>query len=274
VWKRELPELARPERTVGEHSISVVVPCHDYGRYLGETVASLYAQTRLPDEVLIIDDGSDDETPEVIEKIAATYPDICWMSRRPALGAVRTFNDGVSATSGDLVVILSADDRVSATYLADLAKAFDEASIGFAYPETRLFGACQDVWPARPFDWRVLARANFVNGSAMFRREMYERVGGFDERFARIGKEDWAFYLRSVALGYKGVPVGSCHLEYRQHAEPSRNAASVCMLFVTRWRLYQVAPGVVRLSDFVIGWIGDVRRSVTYWLGARVHRER
>jgi len=264
--------LDDPEGSVDEHSISVVVPCHNYGRYLGEAIASLDAQTRPPDEVLIIDDGSDDETAEVIEKIVATHPGIRGLSRRPALGAVRTFNDGVSATSGDLVVILSADDRASATYLADLAKAFGEASTGFAYPETRLFGARQNVWPARPFDWRVLARGNFVNGSAMFRRETYERVGGFDERFTTMGKEDWAFYLRAVALGYKGVPVPSCHLEYRQHAGPSRNAASMCMSLVTRWRLYQVAPEVVRPSDVVIGWVRDVRGSVAYGLRARVHR--
>jgi glycosyltransferase involved in cell wall biosynthesis len=264
--------LDDPEESVDEHSISVVVPCHNYGRYLGEAIASLDAQTRPPDEVLIIDDGSDDETAEVIEKIVATHPGIRGLSRRPALGAVRTFNDGVSATSGDLVVILSADDRASATYLADLAKAFGEASTGFAYPETRLFGARQDVWPAQPFDLRVLARGNFVNGSAMFRRETHERVGGFDERFATIGKEDWAFYLRAVALGYKGVPVPSCHLEYRQHAGPSRNAASICMLLVTRWRLHEVAPELVRASDLVIGWVGDVRLSLTYGLRARVHR--
>ncbi|MGO9964679.1 MAG: galactosyltransferase-related protein [Acidimicrobiales bacterium] len=65
----------------------------------------------------------------------------------------------------------------------------------------------------QPFDWRVLARGNFVNGSATFWSKMYEPVRGFDEHFATIGNEDWAFYLRSVALGYKGVPVPSCHLE-------------------------------------------------------------
>jgi GT2 family glycosyltransferase len=250
-----------------------VVPCHNYGRYLGEAVASLDAQTRPADEVLIIDDGSDDETPKVIEEIVAGHPGIRSLSRRPALGAVKTFNDGVSATSGDLIVILSADDCFSASYLADLARAFDEASTSFAYPETRLFGAQQALWPAQPFDPRVLARRNFVNGSAMFRRELYERVGGFDERFAMIGKEDWAFFLRAVSLGYKGVPVSSCHLEYRQHARVSRNFASLRDLLVTRWRLRQVAPEVVSAADLVIGWAEDVRRAIRRLLSSRVRPE-
>ena len=102
-------------------SVSVIVPCHNYGRFLGETIASLDAQTRQPDEVLIIDDGSDDESPQVIEETLANHPGIRSISRRPAQGAIRTFNDGVKATSGDLIVILSADDRASPSYLADLA---------------------------------------------------------------------------------------------------------------------------------------------------------
>lgn len=97
--------------------VSVVIPCHNYGRFLPEAVASVLAQTQPPDEVAIVDDGSTDDTPDVLRAIEGRVPGLVTLHRAPARGPAATFNDGVRATSGDLVVVLSAYDRVSPRYI-------------------------------------------------------------------------------------------------------------------------------------------------------------
>lgn len=252
-------------------SVAVVVPCHNYGRFLGEAMASLFAQSRPADEIVVVDDGSTDETSEVMAGLVATHPELRTVSRCPARGAVATFNDGIALTTSDLLVVFSADDRLGPTYLEALSAAFVAPRIGFAYPETHLFGTEEGLWPARPFDVRRLARRNFVSGAAMFRRTMYDEIGGFDERFATLGKEDWAFFLRAVSLGWTGVPVSACFHEYRQHSTTSRNVASLADLLRTRLLVRKVAPGTVGPLDLALGALDDLRRITRGRLQRRVH---
>lgn len=245
-----------------ELSIGVVIPCHNYGRFLDEAVDSVLAQSRPPDEILIVNDGSTDQTESVIASILDQgIPGISARHHQPNRGSIATFNDGVRAVGGDLLVILSADDRMSSNYLQDLSVPFaDDATVGFTYAETRLFGARQAVWPAQRFDVRRLVEDNYVNGSAMFRRKLFEDVGGFDPRFERLGREDWAFWIAAVANGWRGVGVTTCYLEYRRHSSASRNRATLASTASTRFRLRRTAPELVHLRDVLSGTLRDFRR--------------
>lgn len=229
----------------GERSLSVVVPCHDYGRFLADALGSIAAQTRPADEVLVVDDGSADDTLAVARAFADHFPAFDVLTRSPARGAVATFNDGVSATRGDLVVILSADDVAAPNYLEALESALLGSGASFAYSGVRYFGSRSGTWPARPFDPRRLARANFVNGSAMFTRELFEDVGGFDEGFERTGMEDWAFFLAALSRGATGVPVPGTWLGYRRHEAGSRNSLPVRSVVAVHRRARRRWPEVV-----------------------------
>jgi glycosyltransferase involved in cell wall biosynthesis len=248
--------------TTPTSKISVVVPCHNYGRFLTEALASVLAQSRPADEIVIVNDGSTDETEEVIGRFRAEHPDTVVISRFPNLGAVRTFNDGVAAASGDLIVILSADDTMSANYLSELEGAISPDR-GFAYAQLRLFGAQSTVRPAERYSPDALARLNFVNGSAMFRRALFDEVGGFSERFAGT-HEDWAFWLAARRAGWIGVGVNTCWLNYRQHPTASRNA-------VSRFEIASLFPrlrraGLVTRAECLSGvrryLAGEARRGV------------
>lgn len=231
--------------------VSVVVPCHNYGRFLPEAVASVQAQTRPPDEVVVVDDGSTDETPDVVRALDGVAG-LRTLRRSPARGAAATFNDGVRASTGDLVVVLSADDRMSPRYLELLERALGDPAVSFAYCEARLFGAGEGVERAPSFDARELARDNFVNGSAMFRRSLFERVGGFRTDIAR---EDWEFWIHAVARGERGVAVEGCWLEYRRHQTGSRNTMSRWRSLADHWRMRRLHGDVVRRSDVAV-WAG------------------
>ena len=235
------------------HKVSIVIPCHNYGRFLDEAFESVVAQTRAVDEVVIVDDGSSDQTRQIMESIADRHAGVVTVHRHPARGPARTFNDGVRATSGDLVVILSADDRLSPTYIEQMESAFRDDEVWFAYAGEHLFGAVELVRPVRPLELDRFRRENMVNGSAMVRRSAFEAAGGFREDLDGMGLEDWEFWAHLLELGGRGVPVEGCWLEYRRHPGGSRNDFSPLVDLRVHIKLSRLHPRLFP-ARVVVSW--------------------
>lgn len=243
--------------------VSVVVRCHNYGRFLPEALTSVADQTRPVDEVVVVDDGSTDETAAVLEEFAARLPQLVVVARHPARGPARSFNDGVAASSGDLVVALDADDRFSPELVERLAAALDgDPAVDFAYCGERRFGLESSERPPVPFDVDELMRENFVHVSAMFRRWIFEATGGFRPEFDGLGLEDWEFWVGAVERGAVGRAVDGCWLEYRRHVEGSRNTmprGRVLRAHLLVWRLH---PGVFKPRHLVQWMARSARRQL------------
>jgi glycosyltransferase involved in cell wall biosynthesis len=241
--------------------ISVVIRCHNYGRFLAEAVASLLGQTRPPDEIVIVDDGSTDETAAVVGGLDVGAIHLVSIRRSPAHGPAASFNDGVRASTGDLVVALDADDRFSPTYLEVMEKALtDDPGLGFAYAGDRSFGAAEVERTPPEFDARELPVANNINVSAMMRRAVFDATGGFRPDFDRLGFEDWEHWLHAVRLGFRGARVEGCHLEYRRHEGGSRDTLRRPTVLEIHLRLWLLHRPYVRFAD-VVRWLSrSVRR--------------
>ncbi|MDQ6797293.1 MAG: glycosyltransferase family 2 protein [Actinomycetota bacterium] len=242
--------------------ISVVIPCHNYGRFLAEAVESVTAQSRAPDEVVIVDDGSTDDTAEVARALEERMPALRVISRAPARGPATTFNDGVRATTGNLVVILSADDRLSTNYLELTERRLDDSSISFAYTDAHLFGAESGVLPAGPFDRRELMRENLCNGSAMFRRTLFDELGGFRSDFDKHGLEDWEFWVNAVSRDAIGSAVNECWIDYRRHPTGSRNTLKRTRVLRAHLKVWRLHRDVVRPGDLGVWMLRSARRNL------------
>lgn len=94
---------------VADPTISVVVTCYNYGHFLDACLTSLYAQSRRPDEIVVVDDGSTDGTAAVL----ADHADQVRVIRAPNGGQAAAFNRGFAATTGDIVLFLDADDLLA-----------------------------------------------------------------------------------------------------------------------------------------------------------------
>jgi O-antigen biosynthesis protein len=251
--------VSAPRRS---ETISVVIPCHNYGAFLSEALTSVLEQTYPPDEIVVVNDGSTDSTAAEIDRWTAVVPGLRSLQRHPARGAATTFNDGVAASTGDLVTILSADDRFSARYLELLSERLEDPSVDFAYAGARTFGA-EEAWkPAAPFDVRELARENFINGSALFRRAVHEKTGGYQPQLDSLGLEDWELYLHAVALGFRGVAVDGCWLDYRRHERGSRNTISRRTALRAHLTAHRLHPDVVRRRDLLAWAARSIRRNI------------
>lgn len=195
-------------------TVAVVIPCHNYGRFLADAIESVLAQTRAADQILIVDDCSTDDTAEVAGRFAGSTTYLKVMGGSPS--AAR--NAGVRSVETDLVVFLDADDRFEPTFLERCVDALpDDWESYFAYTHFRRFGNADSVEIAPRYDRVRLARSNFIHPASLFPRAAVARIG-YDESL-RIGLEDWDLYLTLAEEGIEGVLVDEPLLLYRLHGD-------------------------------------------------------
>jgi glycosyltransferase involved in cell wall biosynthesis len=204
--------------------VSIVVLCHDYGRFLPEAIESALGQDYPNLEVLVIDDGSTDDSLEV----ASRYGEQVRVLSQENQGLARTCNRGAREATGEWLVFLSADDRLEPTYVSELTRAVArEPEASFAYCSARLFGAESGVAPARPFSAFSLIRGrNYINGSALTRRADYLEVGGYPEDLGEGAFDDWDFWLTMVEHDHRGTYVPNPLLHWRRHSSGSKDPTS------------------------------------------------
>lgn len=241
--------------TVG--STAVVIRCHDQGRFLAEAVASVNEQSLRPERIVVVDDGSTDETAAVLASLSDNPVPITVVSRHPARGAVVSLNDGIAAAGvHEALLVLDADDRLSARFIELTAAALAlHPECDLAYGAVRAFGAETWTVQALPFRLDHLLVGNYVPITALVRRTVFDRLGPFDERFNIIGFEDWEYWVRAAAVGIQGIAVEGCWLEYRRTGA-SRNALTFRHRLRARrqlWRIHRrhlAASHIVRWMAF------------------------
>lgn len=127
--------------------VSVVIPCHDYARYLPEAVSSVLAQTFRDWELVIVDDGSTDDTVEVTQSLIACHPDRrIRLLQQSNAGVSAARNTGIEASTGRYILPLDADDVIAATMLEKTVGVLD-SDPGIAIASTDVFTFTDDDLP-------------------------------------------------------------------------------------------------------------------------------
>ena len=197
--------------------ISVIIPCYNYGRFLAQALDSVRAQNYPATEIVVVDDGSTDDTPTV----AARYPEVTYL-RQENQGLSAARNAGIRASRGELLVFLDADDWLFPEALATNAAvlrqhpeaAFVAGAHTFVYPDGRTLAI---ALPLSGVPYRdLLARGNYI---AMIAAVMFARWALPEPAFdpALRNCEDYDLYLR-LARRHPVVQHGSQLAAYRQHA--------------------------------------------------------
>jgi len=212
--------------------VSVVIPCYNSARYLAETIESALAQTYPGIEVIVVDDGSTDETP----KIARSYPVTYVYQANRGVSAAR--NQGIFRSQGKYVLFLDHDDRLLPEAVATGVRLLEEhPECAVAVGEHRYIGGdgtelgYSNKRAAGRDHYLMLLEGNFIETpcSALHRRSSFSVTGVFDESVQ--GAEDHELYLRT-ARGSTFIGHDATVSEYRLHdSNTSRNAElmlSVC----------------------------------------------
>jgi glycosyltransferase involved in cell wall biosynthesis len=200
--------------------VTVLVPCFNYGPWLWAALQSIVAQTVLPAHVIIINDGSTDDTSEVAARFVrefSTCLTVTVITHPHNRGFIAALETGLAATTTSLVAHIDADDQVLPRYVELLAAAMDaNPTAGFAYPLMRLFGDETGIFYSGPFDaGRLVYDGNYIPHIAMFRREAFLATRGYRSLATHI---DWDLWLSFLEARRPGVLVDEVLYEWRRHA--------------------------------------------------------
>ncbi|HSI21206.1 MAG TPA: glycosyltransferase family A protein [Verrucomicrobiae bacterium] len=203
--------------------IAVIIPAYNQGPYLREAVESVMRQTLPASEIIVVDDGSTDDTAEVLNGLRREYPQLAALSQANA-GVCEASRNGLAHVSAPYVVRLDADDILPDNYLQSLFSILEKQpkEVAFAYSDAQLFGAKEGWIHARPWSIAALVPENYIHVSSLVRTDAARQVGYFNPAM-RGGYEDWDFYLSLVDAGFRGVYCKETHLLYRQKEEGGRN---------------------------------------------------
>lgn len=199
--------------------VTIIVASYNYGAYLTEALSSALAQTHRPLEIIVIDDGSTDDSVEIANRFVPDVRVIVQENR----GLVAVLNRGIAEARGEYVCVLSADDIFRPTYVERLLKSLlDHPDAGFAYSAMQCFGAQDDLLPALPFSPALLLAGNTINGCGLLRTADARAVGGYEPTLEGPAYEDWDFWLRMLEHGKPGVALDEPLLLWRKHQATSR----------------------------------------------------
>jgi glycosyltransferase involved in cell wall biosynthesis len=214
------------------------VPAHNYGAYLPETLESLRTQTRLPAEVVVVDDGSTDETPEVIRAWHERMSDVTrfhTIRHETSLGVVASMNAGIAATSSPWFVVVDADDRCAPRFIEALSDRLASCDAAYAYPRLRLFGTENGDYVSHDFDaGRLIFEGNYIPMVALVRREAFTQTRGYRQLPTHV---DWDLWLSLLEHGHSGSFVDEPLYLWRRHdgAMTHRSAARRLQVRTNVW---------------------------------------
>lgn len=201
--------------------ISIIMPCYNQAQYLDEALQSVLGQTYSNWECIIVNDGSTDNTASIVKG---------WLTRDKRLGYFEQENKGVSNarntgianSEGEFILPLDADDKISSDYLQLALDEFvKNPDLKIVYCNAKKFGKESGIWDLPPFSYANLAKENVIFSSAIFKKDDWKRIGGYDENMDK-GLEDWEFWIALIKNGGEVKKIDDFCFFYRTKIE-SRN---------------------------------------------------
>lgn len=205
--------------------VSTIIPVFNRPRMLNDAVRSVLAQTYRPIEILIADDGSTDDTSEVISALAAAHPEMIRSCRIANSGPGPAREAGRQLARGEYLQYLDSDDRLLPNKFADQVEALNaNPDCDIAYGMTRLMDETGKVL-ADPFKWTdrnipylfpgLLVDRWWCTHTPLYRRSLTDRIGSWcDMRWS----QDWEYDARAGALRARLVNCGTHVSEHLHHA--------------------------------------------------------
>jgi glycosyltransferase involved in cell wall biosynthesis len=220
---------------VTRQRISVVIPCYNSASFLPQALQSVREQSRAVDEIIVVNDASTDDSGAVAREAQVTC-----ISLESNVGPGAARNRGISASTGDLIAFLDADDYWMPTHVDDVAgllERFPESAVAFS--RIRRFGEEDLVAPPHVPEgppsnmfWRLIEENIVAQSSAVVRRDILVRNGSYSSGLRY--SEDYDLWLR-LARRYPFVCTSEVTACYRVH--PNQASRNVTEMVLGRWRV-------------------------------------
>lgn len=201
--------------------VSIIIPLYNMERYIKECVESALNQTCADTEVIVVDDGSTDNSPMLLEG----FGDKITVIRQKNQGPAKALNNGIRAATGDFIAWMGSDDLYLPDFVEEHLNKFEkEPYLDIIYTDYIIIDAkgneIKTVKCPSPLSYplfiKMLLTNNFINGSTvMMRKECFEKVGYYDETLkASVDADMWFRLLfHNCKFGHIPIPL----VKYRWH---------------------------------------------------------
>ena len=209
-------QVACRQTSLRSGTVSVIVVCHNYAHYLEDCLKSLFAQTRCPDEILLVDDASTDHPESRLERYRLLGVNLLRVDHNDPRLARKA---GLEATTGEVVCFLDADDLLTPDYLrSGLEQLRQQYDVGIVYSDMLLFGTEENVTTfPEEVDSCQLSRKSQIHSAALVRREALLMSQALEvPADARRCHEDWLCWRKVLQSGWRAIKQPALY-HYRRH---------------------------------------------------------
>jgi len=207
--------------------VSIIIPTYNGAKYLPQAVESILAQTYDQYEIVIIDDGSTDQTKDIVSDFIDSYPGKIRYIYQDNAGVSVARNTGIQNSKGRYIAFLDSDDQWLSQHLEKSVMAIEsQPSTGLVHSNlTRVTESGKTIETpvknekyvsGKIFEPLFLRKGNIACSTVLFKKECCEKVGYFDEQLTRLGCEDREMWLR-IAQQYEIYYIDEVLVHYRVH---------------------------------------------------------
>ncbi|MFT9026944.1 glycosyltransferase [Acetobacter indonesiensis] len=217
---------------LGQADVSVVITSYNYGHFILEALESVAAQTIETLDLIIVDDGSEDDSLLVItewcDRHTRRFNRIVLLQSATNQGLGGARNIGMAATETPYAMQLDADNRLCPQACERLFTAIHAQQAAFSYPIIEQFGADghNDVLGANTFSPLALVPGNYIDAMAMVAKWAWAAVGGYYVQRDAMGWEDFDLWCTFSEHGFIGIHVPEVLAEYRRHDSSMTNGVT------------------------------------------------
>lgn len=207
--------------------VSIIIPCYNQGKYVAEAINSALRQTFKDIEIVCVNDGSTDNSVEIIKSFENKYKNFIFLNNKENRGVIYSRNFAIKNCNGTYILPLDADDIIEPTYVEKAVKILDNnPNIGIVYCKAKIFGNYDKYWNLKPFNKSDILYENCIFCSALFRKSDFLKIGGYNNNM-KYGCEDYDLWLSFIEQGLEVFQINEILFSYRQYDATSRTTISL-----------------------------------------------
>jgi len=195
--------------------ISVVVTCYNHENYIEQCLRSIFNQTYRNIELIVLDDGSTDNSSEIIQEVLQESPFVTTFESHENIGVVRTRNKGLNLLNGDYFLFVDSDDFLDETYVEELYECAINHQADIVYCDLFNFEKNEVYLKAQEFELHSLLVSNYISNCSLINKAILKGAY-YDEKLSGKKLEDYDFFLNLIVNnGAKAVYQPNTKLNYR-----------------------------------------------------------
>ena len=196
--------------------VSVIIPLYNQKEFINESVNSVLEQSYPFWECLIVDDGSTDNSADIVSQIIKNYPDKnIKLLKKENGGLADARNFGIAAANGNFILPLDADDMILPDMLLKTVSVLlADKNISIVGTDTLRFGEKNNSYQTQGLNLETIKYLDTLNYCSLYRKEVWEKIGGYNTNMV-FGYEDWNFWISCAEKGFIEKKVPEYLFKYR-----------------------------------------------------------